>query len=396
MRKFTVYVGTKQSDIDIRDTFFDYSISYYGNQIDNGVVFCQNNRSDIHYETAFINFIIKSMKRLIREHAICQFIFYANKLAWKVLQYAPELKNYIVCLNSCTLLNELDNKIILRDWTQTYGKNYNHAVLSKSQLSNLIMNTNVGENYIVQKSVSAGGEGTYFCNKESFSTVLPQLTNEELYLVTPEIKGLSVSCTIICHNDAIVVFPPSVQKSCCSYETAFRILFEGSDFIDGATLCKKDRQNVYYNAKKFGEMIVSMGYRGICGIDCVLSESDSKLYIIEVNPRFLGSTFLINRALVDAKLPSLFYFHKLAFQGKPIPFNLRSAAEELYIPYYSKTVTNRGPYAKDYMNEVLASVDDNTTIFWDGFCPEKILHAELDAYLFRTCHRNRNKLIEEK
>ena len=396
MEKYNVYVGTKQSDIDLRDDFFDYCISYYGNQIDNGVVYCQNFRSDIHYETAFIEFLIKSMKQQIDKHPACQFIFYANKLAWKVLQYAPELTEYIGCLAPLTLLNALDNKIILRDWTQTYGAKFKHTILSKSQLCNL-MDVDDGKTYIIQKSISAGGEGTYLCNEESFSAVLPQLPNDELYLVSPEIAGLSISCTIICHNNNIVVFPPNVQKSCCGQKTDYRILFQGSDFIEGAALSKKSKQKLYESAKKFGEMIVDMGYRGVCGIDYVLSESNSELYIIEVNPRFLGSTCLINKALADAKLPSLFYFHQLAFHDDPIPFTLCKAAEELYIPYYSRVVTNRGTYAKDYMKEVLASVDNNTTIFWDGFTPNELFRSELDAYLFRTCHyvRDKNREIND-
>ena len=246
------------------------------------------------------------------------------------------------------------------------------------------------KSYIIQKSISAGGEGTYLWNEESFPVVLPQLPNAELYLVSPEILGLSISCTIVCYYNNIVVFPPNVQKSCCDKKTNYRILFEGSDFVEGSMLSERSRKMIYKSAKRFGEMIVNMGYRGVCGIDFILSESNSELYIIEVNPRFLGSSFLINTALADAKLPSLFYFHQQAFQDNPILPKLCDAAEKLYIPYYSRVVTNRGAYAKDYMNRVLESVDNDTPIFWDGFSPEKLSQSELDAYLFRTCHRNKN------
>ena len=189
-----------------------------------------------------------------------------------------------------------------------------------------------------------------------------------------------------------MVFPPNVQKSCCGKETNYRILFEGSNFIEGVALSKRNKQKIYKSAKNLGEMIAKMGYRGVCGIDYVLSKSKSELYIIEVNPRFLGSTCLINKALADANLPSLFYYHQLAFQDEPIPSNLCDAAEKLHIPYYSRVVTNRGACTKDYVNEVLASVNNETVIFWDGFNPEKLPQSELDAYLFRTCHRNSNKL----
>lgn len=113
-----------------------------------------------------------------------------------------------------------------------------------------------------------------------------------------------------------------------------------------------------------------MRYHGICGLDFILSNINSELYIIEANPRFLGSSFLINAALADTKLPSLFYFHHQAFQDNPISTKLCDAAEKLYIPYYSKVVTNRGTYTKDYMNRALKSVNNDTPIFWEGFSPE--------------------------
>lgn len=299
-------------------------------------------------------------------------------------------KKYIGCLTSLNLLNAFDNKIILRDWIQTFGTVLDHSVLSKYQLCNCL-DTKGGRSYIIQKSISAGGEGTYLWNEKSFPVILPQLPNDELYLVSPEISGLSISCTIVCYSNNIIVFPPNVQKSCCGKKTNYRILFEGSDFVEGNILSKRSRQKLYESAKRFGEKVVNMGYRGICGIDFILSNTNSELYIIEANPRFLGSSFLINTALADAKLPSLFYFHQQAFQDTPIPNELCDAAEGLYIPYYSKVVTNRGIHTKDYMDRVLGSVDNDTSIFWDGFSPEKMSEAELDAYLFRTCHRKNIK-----
>lgn len=49
-----------------------------------------------------------------------------------------------------------------------------------------------------------------------------------------------------------------------------------------------------------------MGYRGVCGIDFVID--DSNVSILEVNPRFLGSSFIINTTLADENLPSLAFF----------------------------------------------------------------------------------------
>lgn len=87
------------------------------------------------------------------------------------------MKPYIACLNSLSLLNELDNKIILRDWIKTLniGSSFlEQRVLSKVQISNLVNLTN-DKAYVIQESVSAGGEGTFLLNKDSKNTVFSQL-----------------------------------------------------------------------------------------------------------------------------------------------------------------------------------------------------------------------------
>lgn len=63
-----------------------------------------------------------------------------------------------------------------------------------------------------------------------------------------------------------------------------------------------------------------MGYRGVCGIDFVID--DSNVSILEVNPRFLDSSFIINTTLADENLPSLAFFHLAAFQNTPINYKI--------------------------------------------------------------------------
>ena len=52
-----------------------------------------------------------------------------------------------------------------------------------------------------------------------------------------------------------------------------------------------------------GNKIKNIGYKGILGIDYIISGND--VYFLEINPRFQASTPLINRALTDKGLPSV-------------------------------------------------------------------------------------------
>lgn len=382
MDNYRVYIGTKQSDIDERDRFFDGSISYYGFPDKDHIVYSQRTRKDNRYEKDFVDFLIEEMKKCIVQHPNCYFIFYANKLAWKVIQHAPELKKNIACLNELALLNQLDNKIIFRDWALKQWNDLEHMVLSKDELRSLVQKNN--RQYIIQRSTSAGGEGTFLLSSASFNSVYRQLPQNELYLVSDYIHGSSVSCTIVCLPSKTIVFPPNVQSSSVGPETDYRILFEGSNFIEGAALAPKTKRELYGTAKEIGERLLGMGYRGVCGIDFITH--NNRVIVLELNPRFLGSSFILNTALADAKLPSLAYFHWASFNSIDLPYHLCQAAEQVKVPYYSRVVTNRGMYTTQYMEKILSLVDHQTKVCFDGFHPNDLLLTEDNAYLFRTLH----------
>lgn len=183
------------------------------------------------------------------------------------------------------------------------------------------------------------------------------------YSVSPYISGMSISCTVICHSDGVIIFPPNVQRSYVGKETDYRILFEGSDFVMGNNLNTITKNQIYSISKKFGESITEMGYRGVCGIDFVINNSN--ISILEVNPRFLGSSFIINTALADENLPSLAFFHLAAFQNASIDNKIIKKINNLNIPYFSMVVTNRGFSTERYMEEVLSSIKFNTKICMD-------------------------------
>lgn len=382
MKDYRIYVGTKQSDLDSRDHFFNGSISYYGFPDKNHIVYTQNVRRDNRYEKEFIDYLIKQMKNHVNKRQNCRFVFYANKLAWKVIQHAPELKKNISCLNDQAVLNQLDNKIIFRTWALKYWNTINHEVLSKEQLISLVQNND--KRYIVQRSVSAGGEGTFLLDQSNFDFVYSQLSQNELYLISDFIQGTSVSCTIICLQTTVIVFPPNVQSSSVGLETDYRILFEGSNFIEGSKIDNKIKNKIYNTAKEIGERILEMGYRGVCGIDFMVHKND--VITLELNPRFLGSSFILNTALIDTKLPSLAYFHWAAFHNIDIPYDMRQAAEQIRVPYYSKVVTNRGAHTRCYMEKVLSLIDQQTKVYFDGFDPNNLKFTDMNAYLFRTLH----------
>ena len=372
-----IYVGTKQSDLDARDSFFTHSIVYYGEQRSNSSVYSQKFRNDNKYEKPFTDFVIREMKSQISADPQCRFVFYANKLAWHILQFAKELKPFIASLNSLELLNAVDNKMFFRAWRHTKTGLNPYRVMTKQEIKYLSPDAS----YVIQKSISAGGEGTYLWNRVSRDWVFPQLSPSQLYLVSDFMDGLSISCTIICCSERTIVFPPNVQKVLISQDTSYRFLFEGSDFVEGSKLPQVIRAEVRKQALAIGRELSSMGYRGICGIDFMWHAG--MLLAMEVNPRFLGSSFLIDAALMDNHLPSLAYFHTLSFSSTTIADKVVHKIENIKIPYYSRVVTNGGEGTEARIKAVLDTEDEKIAVFMDGFRLDALSMSGPDAYLFR-------------
>ncbi len=374
-----VYIGTKQSDLDCRDRFFRYSIVYYGERKDDSSVYSQKTRNDNKYERPFVDFVIREMKTQLRADPRCQFVFYANKLAWRLLEFAGELKPYITAVNPLDLLNALDNKIVFRAWRHTKTGISPYSIMSKHELGSMLLSPSSA--YVVQKSISAGGEGTYLWNDFSRDVVYPQLSPSQLYLVSEYMDGPSISCTIICHSKGTVVFPLNVQRTSVNEDTGYRFLFEGSDFAKGRELPHDVQEKAKQQAQSIGRDLSQMGYRGICGIDFMLR--DGLPLAMEMNPRFLGSSFLIDTALMDCGLPSLACLHTSAFLEKPLDAALVYELEHLNIPYYSRVATNRGESTKAYVMTMLEAAGQGVTVFKDGFRMEDLSRAAPNAYLFR-------------
>lgn len=120
----------------------------------------------------------------------------------------------------------------------------------------------------------------------------------------------------------------------------------------------------------------NMGYRGVCGIDYMLTQN--KLLFLEVNARFQSSTFLLNRLLLKEQLPSVHELNIMAFEHEKCPID--SFTKFDHPQSFFTVMGNHIPnwYSDD--NDKLPKVID--TIIRDGFSSKS--KTTVDAYLFRA------------
>jgi hypothetical protein len=154
---------------------------------------------------------------------------------------------------------------------------------------------------------------------------------------------------LIIFPNEILVFPASVQiieiENNC-------LLYKGGDYFAFNTLFSKHKTQVYSYANKLGQILQQNGFRGICGIDTLLDEN-GKLYLIEVNPRFQGSSNILDKALTEHGYDNLAKINYNAFQHnntKHININLNR-----FTVNYSCYALTYNDFGKQMLQEGLLS-----------------------------------------
>jgi len=178
---------------------------------------------------------------------------------------------------------------------------------------------------------------------------------------------------LIIFANEVLVFPASVQiievENNC-------LLYKGGDYIAFNNLLSKHKIQVYNYANQLGHILQQNGYRGICGIDTILDEN-GKLYLIEVNPRFQGSSNILDKALTEHGYDNLAKINYNAFQHnntKHANINLHN-----FTVNYSCYALTYNDFGKQMLKEELLSKFRCLDYETDGIDTKQQIHE--DVYL---------------
>jgi Predicted ATP-dependent carboligase related to biotin carboxylase len=118
-------------------------------------------------------------------------------------------------------------------------------------------------------------------------------------------------------NGQTTVHPFSVQIIGDPELSPYPLGFCGSDFGAVRNLSGAEVEELESMTRQIGKWLASSGFIGAFGIDALLYQG--KLYLTEVNPRFLGSSLLSAEIDQAEGLPDIFLSHMAAFLGHPAP-----------------------------------------------------------------------------
>lgn len=382
------WIGPRESDIQGLESIFSGSITLYGSGKGDNISYCSCHDIRINHNIDHPDssaFILEQQLSCIRQDPDCRFMSYNPNYTYG----APEeVVSRTICLNPASLLELLNNKQTFRDFVSCNipelpmldvqvrsGKDCKYSALQAAGLW-----TDAGT-YIIQETISSGGQGTFYLSRDNENAVLPLLDLEQDYLVSGYIaSNIPLNLHAVLYDDSIVFFPGSVQIIVRSGQ---RLLYRGADFSTFRALPDHIKNQFLTTAQPLCGAIQRLGYRGVLGVDGIWTERG--IFILEVNNRFQGSTHLLNRALADDGLPSVQACTIDAFRhASP---NCKSRLESVYVPYSSFTqIYENAGFHSRYLLECSKRAQAPFEVLSDGYRPDQLTQEYACQYtmVFQT------------
>ncbi len=300
-----IWIGKYETDIKYSN-LFTKSITIFGSNIGSNFSYAETHNMELFKYNEFFKFVIEVLSKI--ELNNYQLVFYNPKWERDIISLYPLLNKYSINNNSIELLDFLNNKIISKTWISSFFNVPPFIISNRDECNyNQLKNSfPLYESFVIQKDISEAGEGTIIIDKTNKS--LPETFKNFTYLVSPNfLNSISLNTTIICYTDRYIQFPTSRQVLSSEYR------YCGSDFISGNSVYKRYKKEIDQLIDSIAKHLIQLGYTGICGIDYLVYNDE--LYFIEFNPRFQGSSFLLDSALNKQYNISLYQLQINALSG---------------------------------------------------------------------------------
>jgi formate-dependent phosphoribosylglycinamide formyltransferase (GAR transformylase) len=186
----------------------------------------------------------------------------------------------------------LNNKLALRRALPELGiEPVPHVICRLIEVDLQQIRQRYGLPFVVQLAMGAGGSGTFYVSSERDLTALQADKGDQEVSVSKYITGMAPNINAVVLDDGVLLSYPSIQvvgtPECVGWAGGYC----GNDFTATRRLPESAVRAIYDQTLRIGAWIGDQGFRGMWGIDFVVD--GSRVYPLEVNPRFQGSTRLL-------------------------------------------------------------------------------------------------------
>jgi len=315
MDKKIIWVGPRESDLLYSGLDIFRSITFNGSNRGGNISFTTEIGTRIDHITDskkwnLKNYLHEKLRPFLADSDI-RFMFYNPMQGYGL---GNKIMQHTLCANSRELIRFLRNKANMRAFAQECISVVPYVHFTGKVLPDVEFGSLDDHGYILQLPCSSAGVGTYHFSKEECVDYVANGSETTQYIISPYLEhAIPINVHMVVFDRTCIVFPPSYQLIS---RQGHEFSYIGGDFH--TALSPDQYALILSSTQALGEKMRLSGYRGVCGVDYMLTET--ALYFLEVNARFQASSFLTNKLLWKEGRPSLHKLNQMAFQGDCPPF----------------------------------------------------------------------------
>ncbi len=203
---------------------------------------------------------------------------------------------------------------------------------------------NPEEKYVVQLPRGFSGNSTFLINgKKDLDAIIKKYKNRKVK-IAKYLLGDTYTINACAGKFGVAISQPIFQITGLTAYNKNSLGTSGNDYARGGEMASEQKKKIFYYTKKIGEYMRKSGYKGIFGLDFIVSNggcveaelsvgssASGSINLIEINPRLIAS------------IP---VFTKLQIQNNQIPFLFLHLAEFLNINYKTELLFDYISFAK--------------------------------------------------
>lgn len=246
----------------------------------------------------------------------------ANIITFKpspMIQKICDENNFKYLGNEWRLNRKLEDKIEFVGITEKLKIPNAESRIIKLGRNKCALNFSENNKFVVQLPRGFSGKTTFLIkNKKDLNNITNKYRGRKIKC-SKYLEGETYTIDACVAKNKILISQPIFQITGLTVYNKNKFGTCGNDYAYGKKLNAKDNKKIFNYTKKVGDYIKKLGYKGIFGLDFLVS--NDSINLIEINPRFVASIPLFTKLQIQNKEAPFLLSHILEFMPDLIPSN---------------------------------------------------------------------------
>jgi len=184
---------------------------------------------------------------------------------------------------------------------------------SYAHLMQIAERAKLGKDLVIQSAFGDSGHTTFFIASEAeFNKHKDEIVNDPEVKIMKRINCRGATLEACATQSGTLVGPLLTEVVGARELTPYKGGWCGNEVFPGA-FSEEVRAKARDMAERFGNQLLSEGYRGYFDLDFLIDQDSGEVYLGELNPRICGASPMTNHAAFAYADAPLFLFHLLEF-----------------------------------------------------------------------------------